>query len=99
MRPRGYLAVNAAADMAGVDRRSYREKLKAAHEKTGGILVVFAKNPNAQNAKLWTTLAALREADPETFGEVTQMDIMELREMILEDRKRIARIEKKVLPK
>ena len=96
MRPRGYLAVNAAADMAGVDRRAYREKLRAAHEKTGGVLVVFAKNPKAPNAKLWTTIEALRKADPETFGEVTQLDIFELREMILEDRNRLARLERKV---
>ena len=96
MRPRGYVALNAAADMAGVERRAYRQKFKAAHEDKGGILWTFSKNPSAPNAKLWTTIEVLREVDPEAFGDVTQLDIIELREMILEDRKRIARVERKV---
>jgi hypothetical protein len=96
VRPRGYVSVNAAADAAGIERRAYRAKLQAEHEKQGGILWTFSKNPDAPNAKFWTTIAVLKVIDPEAFGEVTQLDILELREMVLEDRQRLTRIEKKV---
>jgi hypothetical protein len=93
MRPRGFVAVNAAADMAGKDRRWFREELQALHEQHGGV--IFKKSP-APNAKQWTTWRALQKYMREEFGDVTQLDVLELREMILEDRKRLIRVEKKV---
>ena len=93
MRPRGYLAVNAAADIAGRDRRDFRDELWKLHEEHGSVVFRFSEAPNA---KLWTTIHALKKYIPEVFGEVTQLDVLELREMIVEDRRRLARLEKKV---
>lgn len=93
MRPRGLVTVNAAAEMAGKDRREFRAELRALHEQHGGI--IFVKSPKP-NAKLWTSWKALQKFMREEFGDVTALDVLELREMILEDRKRLTRIEKKV---
>lgn len=93
MRPRGFIAVSAAADMAGKDRRVFRAELQAAHDQHGGVIF---RRSEAPNAKLWTTWRALQRYMREEFGDVTALDVLELREMILEDRKRLARVEKKV---
>jgi hypothetical protein len=93
MRPRGFLAVNAAADMAGRDRRAFRLELQALHEKHGKVIYRYSPAPNA---KLWTTIDALKEWIPEAFGDVTALDILELREMVVDQGRRLTRIEKKV---
>jgi hypothetical protein len=98
MRPRGFVAVNSAADMAGKDRRVFRDELWTVHAeliKAGKPGAIFTRS-KARNAKLWTTWRVLQEHLNEEFGDVTALDVLELREMIVEDRKRLARIEKKV---
>lgn len=82
--------------MAGKDRRWFRTELQALHEEHGGVIFTRSHKPNA---KQWTTWKALQTYMREEFGDVTALDVLELREMILEDRKRIARLEKKVSTK
>lgn len=93
MKRRRYLTANDAADAFGMERREFRERLHELHEEHGGV--IFRKS-DARNAKLWTTREVLRKHFPEAFGEITQLDIIELLELLHESRKRIARLEKKV---
>jgi hypothetical protein len=94
MRPRGFVAVNSAADMAGKDRRVFRRELRDIHDPPR-LNAIFTRS-SKPNAKLWTTWKVLTEHMREEFGDVTALDVLELREMILEDRKRLTRVEKKV---
>lgn len=86
--------MNAAADMAGKDRRVFREELRALNDPPR-LKAIFTRS-KAPNAKLWTTWKVLQEHMKEEFGDVTALDVLELREMIVEVQKRVTRVEKKV---
>lgn len=87
------IGVNEAAQVFGLEVREFRERLWELHEEHGGV--IFRSSP-ARNAKLWTTREALRKHFPEAFGEITQLDMLELVEQLQETRRRLHRLEKKV---
>lgn len=89
----GYIRIAKAARLAGMKPRRMRSRLRALQRKHGGVLFRFGDAPNSP---LLTTVVALRRLMPERFDEVSELDLIELRSMLLEAQQRIGRLERKV---
>lgn len=91
----GYIGIREATRLAGLNRKTVLRKLRRVHRRTP-VLFKFSEAPNA---KLWTTPDAMRLAFPERFGEMPQLDVLELRQMVMELEQRTAALERKVSAK
>lgn len=89
----GELSVGDAAELFGRPAWAFRRELQALHDKHGDVLWKYSEKPNA---KLWTSLAALRRVLPGLFEiEISPLDVLELRQMVVEHGKRITRLERR----
>jgi hypothetical protein len=91
-RDEGYVGISQAARLAGMPTWLMRRRLKSLHRRHGQVLFRFT---DGKNSKLWTTPQALRRVMPERFDEVSELDLIELRTLLLEAQHRIAREERK----
>lgn len=88
----GYISIADAAKAAGLDRRAMRKLLKQKHKRHGGVLFRLGEG---RNSKFWTTPAALQKIMPERFAEVTELDLLELRQLSTKVERRLALLERR----
>ena len=87
----GELSVADAAKLLGREPRAFRDELQALHETHGDVLWRYSE---AKNAKQWTSLAALRRVRPGLFDiEVSPLQVLELRQQVIEHGRRLSRLE------
>jgi hypothetical protein len=87
----GYIGIGRAARLAGMDHRKMRKRLQWLQRRHGGVLYRFC---DARNAKLYTTPQALRKYMSERFDEVSEIDLIELRTLILDLERRVVSFER-----
>lgn len=88
----GYISIAHAGKLAGIPAWVMRRRLKTLHRRHGQVLFRFT---DGKNSKLWTTPQALRRVMPERFEEVSELDLIELRTLLLEAQHRIYREERR----
>jgi hypothetical protein len=88
----GELSLHDAAKLFGKNPWTFRRELQTLHEQHGNVLWRYSEAPNA---KQWTSLAALRRVLPGMFDiEVSPLTVLELRQEVIEQGRRLARVER-----
>lgn len=89
------VSLNEVADFFGANRVEFRKQMQRLNDAKGGGLL-WAKS-TAQNAKLWTRWAVVRELFPSWFAELpepTALDVLELRQTCITLGQRLSRLER-----
>jgi hypothetical protein len=89
----GYISIADAAKAAGLTPRAMRKLLKRKHKHLGGVLFRLGEG---RNSKFWTTPGALQRIMPERFGTVTELDLLELRQLSTSVERRLSLLERRV---